>query len=345
VARVLIGMTLSAWVAAPSLADPTAALDSLPATFTGVLPCADCPGIEYHLDLFPDRAYYLRLVYQGREDRAFDDIGAWIASAGGRTLVLRGEREESLQFAIKDAGVLTRLDLEGRPIVSVANHDLTRAAAFAPIEPRLLMRGMFRYMADAAQFEECLTRQKLPVLMENDYLALERAYTAQRHTPGDPVLATIEGRIAVRAATEGAPRPALVVERFARLWPGETCGAQFATERLEESYWKLVRLRDEPVVVVQNQREPHIILRVEDRRVAGSGGCNRLAGGYSVDSNLIAFGMLASTRMACAEGMEQEQLFLEALRQAARWRVGGSHLELFDARGAVVARFEAQHLK
>ena len=54
---------------------------------------------------------------------------------------------------------------------------------------------------------------------------------------------------------------------------------------------------------------------------------------------------IASTLMACAAGMEQEQAFLGALGEAARWRVLGSHLELFDAHGAIVARLEAVHMK
>ena len=40
------------------------------------------------------------------------------------------------------------------------------------------MTGMFRYMADAALFTECLTEASFPVAQENDYLALERAYLA-----------------------------------------------------------------------------------------------------------------------------------------------------------------------
>ncbi len=321
------------------------ALGNLPATYTGVLPCADCPGIEHHLDLFPDRAYYLRRVYQGKHDRPFDEIGAWEVLAGGRTLVLHDEREERPRFAIKDAKTLTKLDLEGRPIDSAANHDLERAAAFAPIAPSLAMRGMFRYLADAAIFEECLTRRKLPVLMQGDYLALETTYTRTRREPGAAILVTLQGRIVERAGMEGPPKPSLLVERLGGLWPGETCGVRFATERLQNTYWKLARLRDEPVLVVENQREPHIILRTDGQRVAGSGGCNRLLGGYRIEGSRIEFGKLAMTLMACPAGMEQEQAFLGALGEAARWRVLGSHLELFDAGGARLAWFEAVHLK
>lgn len=268
-----------------------------------------------------------------------------MVSTHGRALVLHGEREATLQFAIKNTRTLTKLDLEGRPIVSAANHDLKRSAAFAPIEPRLAMRGMFRYLADAAIFEECLTRRKLPVIMAGDYLPLEKAYTRMRREPGGPILATLGGRIVEHAGMEGPPRPSLLVERFEGLWPGETCGAQFATERLENTYWKLVRLRSEPVRVEPNQREPHIILRTHDQRVSGSGGCNRLLGGYRLDGDRIAFDKFAATLMACPAGMEQEQAFLAALGQAARWRVLGSHLELFDAGGVVLARLEAVHLK
>jgi len=321
------------------------ALGPLPAAFAGVLPCADCPGIEHHLDLFPDRVYYLRRVYQSKRNGQFDEIGAWEVLAGGRTLVLHGEREESPRFAIRDTKTITLLDFEGRPIVSTANHDLVRGETFAPIEPRLAMRGRFRYLADAAIFEECMTRRKLPVLTQGDYLAVEKTYTRTRREPGEPILATLQGRIVERAGMEGPPRPSLLVERFGGLWPGETCGVRFATERLENTYWKLVRLGDEPVTVEPNQREPHIILRATDRRVAGSGGCNRLLGGYRLDGNGIAFENFAVTLMACPAGMEQERAFLGALGQAVRWRVVGSHLELFDAAGALLARLEAIHMK
>ena len=321
------------------------ALGSLPATYTGVLPCADCPGIEHHLDLFPDRAYYLRRVYQERRDDRFDEIGAWEVSAAGRSLVLHGEREERLRFAIKDTKTLTLLDREGRPIVSSANHDLARALSFEPVEPRLTMRGMFRYMADAANFEECLTRRRLPVLMQGDYLALERTYTRTRREPGAAILVTLQGRIVERAGMEGPLRPSLLVGRFTGIWPGETCGVRFATERLQNTYWKLVRLWDEPVLVVENQREPHIILRTDGQRVAGSGGCNGLLGSYRIEGSRIEFGKLAVTLMACPAGMEQEQAFLGALGEAVGWRVLGSHLELFDAGGARLARLEAVHLK
>jgi hypothetical protein len=96
-------------------------------SFEGVLPCADCPGIAYRVDLFPDRAYYLRTRYLEKSDGTFDDIGSWALSSDGSTLALKGGREAPLLFAWTDGGrALTELDLEGRPIESTQNHDRSR---------------------------------------------------------------------------------------------------------------------------------------------------------------------------------------------------------------------------
>jgi uncharacterized lipoprotein YbaY len=59
-----------------------APLGSLPASFIGELPCADCPGIRYQVNLFPDRAFFSRMTYLGRGDEGnLDDIGSWLFPA------------------------------------------------------------------------------------------------------------------------------------------------------------------------------------------------------------------------------------------------------------------------
>ena len=321
-------------------------LGPLPASFVGDLPCADCPGIRYQLDLYPDRAFALRMTYLGREpDNVFDDIGGFLLGSDDRTLVLMGGREAPVQFRIEDPDRLRLLDLEGEEIVSDLNYTLMRVPSFAPVEPQLKMRGMYQYMADAGQFEECLTRWRLPVAQEADNIALERAYLAARRAPGEALLVDLEGRIALRPKMEGAGEElALVPIRFLGVWPGETCGAAFDTASLENSYWKLTRLGDAPVLVGERQREPHLILRPETGRSGGFGGCNRLLGGYRVDGERIELSPAASTMMACTEGMDTEQALVNVLGRSVTWRVVGEHLELFDADGALLARFERRLL-
>jgi|SRR5882672_1909640 len=116
-------------------------------------------------------------------------------------------------------------------------------------------------------------------------------------------------------------------------------------EPLENTYWRLAQLGDAPVRAAPNQREPHFILHPADRRVSGSGGCNSLTGSYERDGDRVTFGRMASTMMACLAGMETEKNFLAALQQARGARIKGLQLELLDASGSVLGRFEAVHFR
>lgn len=114
---------------------------------------------------------------------------------------------------------------------------------------------------------------------------------------------------------------------------------------LRETYWKLVELNGQPVETLK--REPHLILKAEGARVTGYGGCNGFGGGYELDEakQRIRFVGLASTLMACAEGMDTERAFHDALSQADNYSLNGDHLTLNKARMAPLARFEAVYLK
>ena len=117
------------------------------------------------------------------------------------------------------------------------------------------------------------------------------------------------------------------------------------TESLENTYWKLTRLGDAPVAVAPQQREPHLILNSATQRVGGSGGCNRLGGGYEVKGDRLSLDSVVTTLMACPEGMEVEKAFLDVLGRVSGWRIAGQQLELVDGTGKVIARFEARHLE
>src|SRR4029453_8993828 len=103
-------------------------------------------------------------------------------------------------------------------------------------------------------------------------------------------------------------------------------------------------LGDAPVAAPERRREAHFILHPADERVSGSGGCNRFTGGYELAGDRLTFGRMAATMMACADAMDTEKAFLSALQQAARARIKEQHLELLDASGNVLARFQAIHL-
>ena len=207
-------------------------LGELPATFEGLLPCADCPGIDYQLNLFDDGVFYLRMTYRERGDTAFDDIGTWSIEPDGTTLALRGSAEAPTLFRLIDADTLRLLDRHGRDIESSLSYDLKRSEKFVGMEPRLAMRGMYSYFADAGLFTDCRTGRAMPVATDGDNAALERTYLKSRGEPGESLLVTFEGRIAMRPPMEGdGLRPTVVVDKFQRVFPGETCGNASTVQR------------------------------------------------------------------------------------------------------------------
>lgn len=222
---------------------------------------------------------------------------------------------------------------------------LVRAGAGAAASAQRL-RGRYTYMADAGSFVDCRSGQRLMVATEGDNAALESAYLKTRPAPGIPVLATVDGRVESRVFTEGPARPMLVVERFVAVQAGHGCSGPLAQAPLENTYWKLLNVRGSPVTVDGQQAEPHLILRPRDKRVAGSGGCNRIIGGYSVDGDRLSLSQLAGTMMMCAHGMEQERAILDMLGAVRRWRIFGDRLDLLDDSGEVVlAQLESRHMR
>src|SRR6056297_560224 len=262
----------------------------LPATFTGTLPCADCPGIRHQLNLWPDGVFHLRREWLGR-DGSESDLGRWRLDPSRDAILLYGGREMPLQFEVKGPRTLRQLDIQGRHIESDLPYELTSDGTLSRLDLDLSMHGMFRYLADAARFEVCYTGRSYPVAMEGDYLALERAYVAaDKRAPGAPLMASFQGRITERPAMEGDQLiPTVVVERFVGLFPSQTCERAMSEASLPSTYWRIVALAGEPIPPVQNRREPHLILRLPDNRYRATVGCNQLTGSYSVNGERISF--------------------------------------------------------
>lgn len=113
-----------------------------------------------------------------------------------------------------------------------------------------------------------------------------------------------------------------------------------STATLENIYWKVTTLNGAPVVVAENQREPHVVFHSEGKRVTAFGGCNHMSGIFEVEGEKLTLSRMAATMMACDVGMEQEQALHDAFNRVARWKIRGETLELFDIGGETLATLE-----
>jgi copper homeostasis protein (lipoprotein) len=229
---------------------PQSALSALPATFVGTLPCADCPGIRYQVNLNADHTFTSHMTYEER-NATRDDHGRW--ELEGKLLVLHGSHNATDKFSVRDADTLRKLDIKGNEIVSPFNYDFKRVPESVP------------------------------------------------------------------------------------------SGSQATTDRsIENTHWRLTALGHVSVAAGSAQREAFFLLDPANHRVSGSGGCNRLAGSYELNGEQLKFGPMAGTRMACPEGMDTEQAFLQSLERVSKWKITGQSLELFDSAGKVLAQFKAR---
>lgn len=321
-------------------ASPTL-LEALPARYSGVLPCADCPGIRFDIDLRPANVYFLRMTYLGTTpERVYDDIGAWSLASDLRTIALKGARQSPMLFSITNTNTLRKLDAEGQTIESELNYSVARVPTYEPLAPEVPLRGMYSPAEAGAVVEECTTGIKLRVEgPEVDALAQEFAKIRRGATR--PLLIAVEGKIG--SAASGDATATLNATSAGKFWPGESCGARGVTHDLEGSRWVLVRIGDKPIMTMEGRPEPYIVLQAATKQIVGHAGCNRLSGGYTIEGDMLRMAEITTTRMACPE-LETENAFLNALETVTRWRLMDNQLVLLDKAGTAVLQLESRNL-
>lgn len=144
-----------------------------------------------------------------------------------------------------------------------------------------------------------------------------------------------EGHL-VRLAQDGSRITGPLAERFVL--------ARMPDGGVVNRYWKLVELNGRPLPNLK--RSPWFILRPEDGRLNGFGGCNNFSGSVKLDeiASRIRFSQIATTSMACIEGMKEEAALHNVLRGTDNYSLSGDTLTLNRARMAPLARFKAVYL-
>ena len=104
--------------------------------------------------------------------------------------------------------------------------------------------------------------------------------------------------------------------------------------------WFVEYIGDRPVI----DRSPANFLFGENGQVTGSASCNSFTGSYEMSGDSLKFGLLATTRRACIEALdEQEQRFLATVPSVAQWAIEYGLLVLSDAKGQELLR-AARHV-
>jgi copper homeostasis protein (lipoprotein) len=317
-----------ATVTPPTPATP-ALYDTLPASFKGVLPCADCPGIKVALNLLPDGIYLIEREYQGKPvPNVFPAIGKWSSNADKTVLTLTGDRFATLKLKIISDSSLEVLD-GGPP------HTLERDASYQPMGNRFKLSGLLTYQQSRPVFTECVSEHRFNITPGGDLGALEKSYKKQPASTG-PVLAVFDGR-AIRTGKQKTVE--IEVMRFVSLRPGADCKSPETPTALTGTRWKLTELTGQILPPFSLQYEPALEFS-PDNKLSGADGCNRIMGSYTLNGESLTIPPLAGTRAACPRTQRFGLAFHATLKKVARWQVSGNYLDLFDASGLLLARLQ-----
>jgi heat shock protein HslJ len=120
------GATTAATAESVSTKTLSEAYTAATGTYFGVVPCADCEGIETTVILKADGTFDLTQVYQGKSN-LFNTHGE-VSEKNGNLVLTDAVNKNLLQLKIGE-GILTQLDMEGNVIEGehAANYILTKA--------------------------------------------------------------------------------------------------------------------------------------------------------------------------------------------------------------------------
>ena len=109
---------------------------------------------------------------------------------------------------------------------------------------------------------------------------------------------------------------------------------------LSNHRWVLTELDGQPIIDTVRRNAASLQFFEKEGRVAGSGGCNRITGGYERSgTDGLKFSRIVSTRMACP-GPDLETPFLRALDRVDGFSIAQGVLTLRQGQ-AVLARLQA----
>lgn len=84
-------------------------------TYKGILPCADCNGLEVELVINENSTFCIKTKYEGKGDKVFMQKGSFTWNEKGNTIILTDIKNAPNQYFVGEK-MLTQLDLSGKKI-------------------------------------------------------------------------------------------------------------------------------------------------------------------------------------------------------------------------------------
>ena len=110
---------------------------------------------------------------------------------------------------------------------------------------------------------------------------------------------------------------------------------------LKNTRWQATGINNGRGGVVSNSITHLVTAQFSDNEIKGNASCNQFSANYEVNKQQLKIGPARTTRKYCAEEgvMEQEQQFLQALKQTTKYEIKADQLRLRNAKGSLQLSF------
>ena len=311
----------------------------------GMLPCADCEGIDYQINLKNDYTFKQKSVYKGKSEEIFIDEGRW-GFVSDSVIAVSGNEDYKMFLIQQDH--LVMLDQDGNKIESSfeeryhLSKDDGTVKEIMPVKPveevvemnlnyyqekflsgvDFIARGnepnwtleidLEKSMSFAAMYDIKVKTPAVEGIKAQD--SDVTLYTAKTDS-GELVITVIKDKCQDNMSGENFPYKVRVEAKSpadSTYKTFEGCGRFLYDIRLHDIYvmeeMTGFNLKKEKLM----KGMPTFEFNLTDMRFGGHAGCNQINGGISVVGNKITFGNLVGTLMSCPN-MKIEKAVITAL--------------------------------
>ena len=167
--------------------------------YSGMIQCADCPGINMVLELNADSTYMLEETYLNADKTPKNklySLGKWIAVNDG-IITLKSGKEENWLFGAVSSDKLVLLDKQSKEIKQDTNFFIKRTDKGISQTTGFEMTGLYSYIANAGLFTECNTGITYPVAGEEDNSNLETEYLKIKKDSLEKIFVKVNGHFKI----------------------------------------------------------------------------------------------------------------------------------------------------
>ncbi|MDX5349077.1 MAG: META domain-containing protein [Hymenobacteraceae bacterium] len=325
----------------------------------GTIPCADCPGIDYTLFVYPDSTFREERVYKGKNEEPFVQTGNW-EIIGDSVISLQGDKQQNSRIQVTANRGLIKLDTHGEKVTGA----LAESYRLRKLQIEKMLEDSEEVWQDKQQegidFIAVGSSPDWLLEIDNEKLLQFKTHASakldvstpavkpERSATGDTLYYNVQTEIgALEIVLQKKPCTnnlygsdfSYAVEVKVSGTPFEGCG-KFLNDNRINGKWTLQMLNNqvvEPDSVTKNA--PFIDFQANSSRVTGNAGCNRFSGNVFAQGSQLRFSPLTTTRMACPK-LETEQKFMKVLNsQNLTFAIDPDRLTLFE-NGKPVAVFK-----